>query len=108
MHPSVRGAPSQSAGFNVLSEMQSLNDQLRRLVGDWNQLPSLLGDDAGRFAPVADVEETADEYLVEIELAGVDRDQIDVRDVTADYTDGVLTIRIAKPDGQRRHKSQIK
>ena len=54
-------------------------DWLNRRLGDhldpWRQLPSLLGD---VFTPLADVEETADAYTVEIELAGVKKDDLDI------------------------------
>ena len=45
------------------------------LLDPWRQLPSLLG---GGFVPLADVEETPEAYLVEIELPGVNRDDVDI------------------------------
>ena len=41
----------------------------------WSDLPSLLNTD---FTPMADVEETDDEYLIEIELPGVHKNDIDI------------------------------
>jgi HSP20 family protein len=151
MLPVRRNTDVQSGGFNVFAEMQSLNDQLRRLSEDWNRLPSLLGDAGGEFAPLADVEETDDSYVVEIELAGVKRDDIDVSldgrqlivtgerkekervgilrrrtrvtgqfryevtlpnvdvdaDVTANYSDGVLTVRVPKPARERPRRIPV-
>ena len=73
---------------------------------DWLRLPSwrspwrwpaplteVLGGD---FVPLADVEETDDAWIVEVELAGVGRDDIDI-EVTGN------TIRIS---GERREKER--
>jgi HSP20 family protein len=146
-----RNSELQSGGLNVFAEMQSLNDQLRRLAEDWNRFPSLLGEAGEGFAPLADVEETDDAYLVEIELAGVNRDDIDVSldgrqlvvtgerkekervgilrrrtrvtgrfryevtlpncdpeaEVTANYSDGVLTVRVPKPVRERPRRIPV-
>ena len=58
-----------------LDELDRLNGRLASLVESWSRLPGLLN---GRSRPLADVEETDDGYLVEIEFPGVDRDDIDI------------------------------
>lgn len=58
-----------------LAELDRLNRQLGDYLESWRQLPSLLGE---AFTPLADVEETADAYTVEIELAGVKKDDLDI------------------------------
>lgn len=68
----------QPSGSAVSSQIQSLSDQLRRLAEQWGRFPSLLGDSAEVVAPLADIEETDDAYLVEMELAGVNRDDIEI------------------------------
>ncbi len=58
--------------WDPFAELNRLNQQLARYLEQWNDLPSL----AEGFTPLADVEETDDAYLVEIELPGVKRDDI--------------------------------
>ena len=66
--------------LDLVDELSRLHRQLQSHLDGWKALPSLLG---GAFTPVADVEETEDAYLVEIELPGVRREDIDV-EVSAD------------------------
>ena len=54
---------------------QEWGRQLPSLFDSFRQLPSLLEE---AFTPLADVEETRDAYLVEIELPGVDKGDIDI------------------------------
>jgi HSP20 family protein len=61
--------------FDPFAELERLNRQLTSYLDSWDRLPGLLGD---AFTPVADVEETDDAYVVEIELAGVKRDDVDI------------------------------
>ncbi len=157
MRISTRGAPDQEdvrsgAGdesFDPVAELAALNHRLRGYLDRWDKLPSLLDEQsADGFTPLADVEETNDAYLVEIELPGVRRSDIEVAisggqltvtgerrekeqagilrrrsrvtgrfyyevdlptadpeaEVAAGYDDGVLTVRVPKPesDGPRR------
>ncbi|HUP75153.1 MAG TPA: Hsp20/alpha crystallin family protein [Acidimicrobiales bacterium] len=74
--PSVRNHhTSGDAPQDRLDELDRLNRRLATLVESWARLPELLH---GRSSPLADVEETDDGYVVEIELPGVDRDDIDI------------------------------
>ncbi len=58
--------------WDPFAELNRLNQELARYLEHWNDVPSL----AEGFTPLADVEETDDAYLVEIELPGVKRDDI--------------------------------
>ena len=58
-----------------MMELQRLNDQLSRSLEGWGDLSTLLSD---AFTPLADVEETDDAYLVEIELPGVKKGDIEI------------------------------
>jgi len=131
---------------------EGVDDRLARLLPKWASFPALFTPDRwSEFTPLADVEETADAYIVEVELPGVSRDDIDVdlagrvltisgerkdrervgilrrrtrvtgrfryevtlpaiepdADVTAGYDDGVLTVRIAKPEVSRPRRIPI-
>jgi len=74
--PSLRNHETSVVALEEpLAELGRLNRRLATLVESWSQLPQLLN---GRTSPLADVEETDEGYLVEIELPGVDRDDIDI------------------------------
>lgn len=150
----VRQHPNDLASVDPIREMAALNQRLRRFLDDWDQLPSLLGELDGRsgFTPLADVDETDDAYLVEIELPGVKRGDIDVTltgrqltvtgerkekertgilrrrtrvtgrfhyevtlpaadpdaEVSAGYDDGVLTVRVPKPETDRPRRIPVR
>ena len=77
----VRSRPRAVAGWDPLRELDELADRVNRL---WEA-----GFDTGLqgWAPLADVEETDDSYVVEIDLPGVKRDEVDVQ-----LTDRQLTV----------------
>ena len=58
-----------------LAPFQDWSRQLPSFFDYFRQLPSLLED---AFTPLADIEETHDAYLVEVELPGVDKGDIDI------------------------------
>ena len=66
--------------------------RLTGLLDPWRQLPNLLG-----FTPLADVEETDEAYLVEIELPGVKREDVDI-EIAGQH----LTVR-----GDRKEKERV-
>jgi HSP20 family protein len=66
---------AELARWDPFSELERFHRQLANYLDSWRQFPDLLG---GGFTPLADVEETPDAYLVEIELPGVKRDDIDI------------------------------
>lgn len=57
------------------SELQRLTSQLQSLVGRWDDLVAPVAD---AFTPLADIEETDDAYLIELDLAGVKKDDVEV------------------------------
>lgn len=137
------------AGWNGASEFDRLNRQLASYLEPWRQLPDLLSDG---FTPFADVEETPEAYVVEIELPGVKGDDVDIEiagrrvsvrgerkekervgilrrrerttgrfsyevtlpggvdedGVEANLNEGVLTVRLPKPEGDRPRRIQVR
>ena len=65
-----------AARWDPLAELGRLNQQLAGYLDSWRSLPGLLGGEG--FTPLADVEEADDAYVVEVELPGVKREDVDV------------------------------
>lgn len=139
------------ASWDPFAELDRFHRQLGTFL-DGFRLPDLLGDGLRPFTPLADVEETPDAYLVEVELPGVKRDDVDIEiagrrvtvhgerkekervgflrkrertvgrfhyevtlpgDVDDDHVDaqldeGVLTVRLPKPESQRPRRIEIR
>ena len=74
-HPRDNRPDTLGQPFDPLVDLDRLHRQLADYLESWRQLPSLLGEP---FTPLADVEETADAYLVEIELPGVKKADVDI------------------------------
>ena len=68
-------APAEPAGWGPFAELERLNRELAHYLDSWRGLPDLLSKG---FTPLADVEETADAYLVEVEVPGVRREDVDI------------------------------
>ena len=77
----VRSRPRDAAGWDPFRELDDLAERVNSL---WE---SGFGGQLDRWAPSADVEEAEDAYTIEVELPGVQRDDIDVR-----LADRVLTV----------------
>jgi HSP20 family protein len=141
----VRSRPRAVAGWDPFRELDELTQRVNSL---WEA--DLTGDLHG-WAPLADVEETHDAYVVEIDLPGVQREDIDIQltdrqltvsgeikekertgilrrrtrrvgqfqysvtlpadvdadEVTAHLDDGVLTVRVAKPEQAKPRRIEI-
>ena len=69
----VRSRPRAVAGWDPFRELDELADRVNSLW-EANVTGGLHG-----WAPLADVEETDDAYVVEIDLPGVKRDDIDIQ-----------------------------
>jgi HSP20 family protein len=89
----ARAQQSETTGWDPFADLSRLNQQLQGYLERWNDLPSL----AGGFTPLADVEETDDAYVVEIELPGVKRD-----DVSLEVAGGRLSV-----SGERKERERV-
>jgi HSP20 family protein len=82
--------------YEPFAEFNRLTQQLAQLFdSQWPELPSVLGREG--FSPPADVEETDDAYLVELDLPGVDKGEIDI-----EATGRRLVVR-----GERKEKERV-
>jgi HSP20 family protein len=68
----IRRNEDEVGRWDPVGEIDRLSQRLQEYLGRW---PSLLGEG---FTPLADVEETDDTYMVEVELPGVKNDDISV------------------------------
>ena len=71
----ARTENSDPATRDPLAEFRSIVSQLSRFPDPWGELMAL---PRGGFTPLADVEETDDGYLIEVELPGVDKKDIEI------------------------------
>lgn len=85
-----------TTGSDLLSEFDRLESELRSRLDRWREL-DLFDGFGGAFTPVADIEETNDAYIVEIELAGVNRSDVDIT-----TTGRRLTV-----TGERKEKQRV-
>jgi len=76
-------------------ELESMNRNLSRLLDDSH---SAMDADGGQWAPSVDIRETDDALVVQAELPGIDK-----KDVNLEVKDGVLTI-----SGERRYEKDVK
>ncbi len=74
-HEDDRGVSREVSRWEPFAELDRLNRQLSSYLDSWRNLPGLFGE---AFTPLADVEETSDAYVVEIELPGVKSDDLDI------------------------------
>jgi HSP20 family protein len=82
--------------YEPFAEFNRLTQQLAQLFdSQWPELPSVLGREG--FSPPADVEEADDAYLVELDLPGVDKGDIDIE----------VTGRKLVVQGERKEKERV-
>jgi HSP20 family protein len=92
--PEPPAQPELARGWDPLAELDQLNRRLAGYLDLWRQGPSLFD---GLFTPPADVEETGDAYLVDIELPGVRKQDLDI-----EIAGRRLTVR-----GERKEKERV-
>jgi HSP20 family protein len=71
----VRSESTDPQPWDPLADVRNLLSQISRFPDSWGELVAL---PRNGFTPLADVEETDDAYVIEIELPGVDKKDIDV------------------------------
>jgi HSP20 family protein len=71
----VRNRSAEGGRWDPFAEVELLSNQLSRILGSSGELTSVPED---VFTPLADLEETDDAYIVEIELPGVKKTDIDI------------------------------
>ena len=88
----VRQNDSGLARLDPLTELNRVARELTRAFDPWPQWAT----EVAGFTPLADIEETEDAYLIEVELPGVKRE-----DVSVELADQRLVI-----DGERKEKER--
>ena len=90
---------TEVARWDPFEDLEHLREQLSQIFPSWPRLTdqrrSGIGMDA-EFIPLADVEETDDAYMVEMELPGVDK-----KDVNVELSGRRLTV-----TGERKEKER--
>jgi HSP20 family protein len=71
----AEAVPAPAERWDPFAEMDRLRSQLDDVITSFRRWPSLIGD---AFTPLADLEETDDAYLVEIELPGIRPGDVDI------------------------------
>ena len=80
-----------------LRDLNSIQDEVNRLFENFFTRP-LRGDLSAVYAPPVDIEETAEEFVVRVDLPGIDQ-----KDVKVSLMGDTLTIR-----GERKHEGATK
>lgn len=82
-----------SWGEPMAEELDELFDRMSRFLESASTVPALVGRSS--WAPMADMYETDDAYVVEVEFPGVAREDIDVQIAERDL---VIKAEITRPD----------
>ena len=85
--------PARSTRRDPIADMERLRSRLSGIFDELGEFPSLQSDG---FIPLADIEETDDAFIVEMELPGVDK-----RDIEISYAGRRLTV-----TGERKEKER--
>lgn len=78
---SVQQRPGEVATWDPFENLEHLREQFAQVFPGWPRVPDRrrAGDGPDvEFIPLADVEETDDAYVVEMELPGVNKDDINI------------------------------
>lgn len=71
----VRRSRDDTARFDPFTELSRLQEQLAGYLDRWPRVPGLR---EGAFTPRADLEETDDAWVAEVELPGVEKDEVNI------------------------------
>jgi HSP20 family protein len=71
----ARTEGADTATWDPLAEFRNVVSQLSRFPDPWGEL---MVQPRSGFTPLADVEETDDGYVIEVELPGIDKKDIDI------------------------------
>ena len=71
----ARTERAEPAAWDPLAQFRSIVSQLSQFPDPWGELTA---QPRNGFTPLADVEETDDGYLIEVELPGVDKKDVDI------------------------------
>ena len=89
----ARSQPRELSGWSGFAGLNQLRSQLDSLLSGWDELLYA----AGAFTPLADVAETDEAYVAEIELPGVA-----LEDVSVEVAGGRLTV-----SGERKERERV-
>jgi HSP20 family protein len=84
--------------FSPMRELMSMHDQLNRLFDENLARTGTSEVDYGTWAPAVDLREEADSFILQADLPGVKKDDIEIN-----VENSVLTIR-----GERRFEQEVK
>ncbi len=90
----IRPREADSSRWDPWAELNRFNQQLSHYLSNRGEPTSSIGD---VFIPMADVEESDDAYLVEVELPGVKRE-----DVSLEVSGRQLTV-----SGERKERERV-
>jgi HSP20 family protein len=77
MSQARRPTGTEALAYNPVNELNRLSQQMTQLFDEpWPAVPALFGKDG--YVPQVDVEESDDAYTIELDLPGVDKDDIDI------------------------------
>ncbi len=65
----------EANGLRTYNPWRELDEQINRIFAD---MPSLTGSASGAYAPAVDMRETDSEYLLDVDLPGLQNDDIDI------------------------------
>lgn len=90
----VRRPNTETIRWEPAPDLQNLSSMMNRFLEGWGDITPVID---GAFVPAADVEETDDAFMIEVELPGVDK-----RDIDVSLSGRRLTI-----SGERKEKERV-
>ena len=89
-----RQSTEQPTRWDPASDLQSLNTLMSRFLEGFGDVPPVLD---GGFVPAADIEETDDAFIIDVELPGISKKDVDVS----------LSGRRLTISGERKEKERV-